>query len=127
MTKTSPQPFLPYGRQKIEADDIASVTSVLTSDFLTTGPTVDDFEVAFAEKIGAKHAVACSSGTAGLHIAAMALELSPDCFAVVPTLTFLATANVVRFVGAEVVFSDVSTETGLMRPEDLEIALNGPY
>ena len=106
--------FLPYGRQVIDDDDIAAVTTVLRGDWLTTGPTVEAFEMAFAERIEVKHAVACSSGTAGLHLAALALGLGPGDVVIVPTVTFLATANAARYVGAEVVFADVDPETGLM-------------
>jgi len=116
-------PFLPYGRQHIDDDDIAAVVSVLRSDWLTTGPVVDTFEMAFAEKVGAKYAVACNSGTAGLHIAMMALGLGPGDVAIVPTMTFLATANAARYVGAEVEFADVNAETGLMDEESLRSAI----
>jgi UDP-4-amino-4,6-dideoxy-N-acetyl-beta-L-altrosamine transaminase len=118
-----PRPFLPYGRQLIEDDDVAAVTDVLRGDWLTTGPAVDAFERAFAETVGARHAVSCSSGTAALHLATLALGLKPGEAAVVPTLTFLATANAVRYVGAEVVFADVDPDSGLMTPATLETAL----
>lgn len=114
--------FLPYGRHQIDEDDIAAVVSVLRSDSLTGGPLVAEFEQAFAERVGARFAVACANGTAGLHLAAMALGLGPDDAAIVPTLTFLATANAARYVGAEVTFADVDAATGLMRPEDLQEA-----
>jgi UDP-4-amino-4,6-dideoxy-N-acetyl-beta-L-altrosamine transaminase len=106
--------FLPYGRQVIDDDDIAAVTAVLRGDWLTTGPTVEAFETAFAEQVGSKHAVSCSSGTAGLHLLALAGGLGPGDVVVVPTVTFLATANAARYVGADVVFADVDPETGLM-------------
>lgn len=112
--------FLPYGRQQIEEDDIAAVVRVLRSDSLTGGPTVAEFEQAFAEQVGARFAVACASGTAGLHLAVLALGLGPEDTAIVPTLTFLATANAARYVNAEVTFSDVDPRTGLMRPIDLQ-------
>jgi hypothetical protein len=99
--------LLPYGRQSIEEDDITEVNAVLRSPWLTTGPMVDRFEQAFAAKVGADHAVACSSGTAALHLACLALGLGPGDGVVVPTLTFAATANCARFVGAEVVFADI--------------------
>lgn len=114
--------FLPYGRHQIDEDDIAAVVSVLRSDSLTGGPLVAEFEQAFAERVGASFAVACANGTAGLHLAAMALGLGPDDAVIVPTLTFLATANAARYVGAEVVFADVDPATGLMRPTDLQEA-----
>lgn len=116
-------PFLPYGRHTIEDDDIDAVVEVLKSDYLTTGPAVEAFERAFAEKVGTKHAVALSSGTAALHVATLALEIGPGDAVVVPSITFVATANAVRYVGAEVVFADVDAETGLMGPAELEAAL----
>lgn len=106
--------FLPYGRQVIDDDDVAAVAAVLRGDWLTTGPTVEAFEAAFAERVRARHAVACSSGTAGLHLLALAQGLGPGDVVVVPTVTFLATANAARYVGADVVFADVDPETGLM-------------
>lgn len=114
--------FLPYGRHQIDEDDIAAVVSVLRSDSLTGGPVVAEFEQAFAARVGARFAVACANGTAGLHLAAMALGLGPDDAVIVPTLTFLATANAARYVGAEVTFADVDAATGLMRPADLQEA-----
>lgn len=114
--------FLPYGRHQIDEDDIAAVVAVLRSDSLTGGPVVAEFEQAFAERVGARFAVACANGTAGLHLAAMALDLGANDTVIVPTLTFLATANAARYVGAEVAFADVDPATGLMRPEDLQEA-----
>jgi len=72
---------------------------------------------------GADFAVSCSSGTAALHLAAMALELGPGDHVIVPSITFLATANAVRYTGADVVFADVDADTGLIGPEHLEEAL----
>ncbi|WPZ36937.1 UDP-4-amino-4,6-dideoxy-N-acetyl-beta-L-altrosamine transaminase [Thalassobaculum sp. OXR-137] len=108
-----PPPFLPYGRQCIDEADIAAVAEVLRGDFLTTGPTVDAFEAAFAAAVNALYAVACSSGTAGLHLAMMALGVGPGDVVIVPTVTFLASANCAVYVGAEPVFADVDPDTGL--------------
>lgn len=116
-------PFLPYGRHRIEDDDVAAVAQVLKGEFLTTGPTVEAFEDAFAQKTGARFAVACSSGTAALHLAALVLDLKPGDSIVVPAVTFLATANAARYVGADVVFADVDPDTGLLTPETAEAAL----
>ncbi len=115
--------FLPYGRQDIGDDDVAAVERVLRSDFLTTGPATREFETAFAAAVGAAHAVACANGTAALHLASLAIELGPDDLAVVPSVTFLATANAPRLCGAEIRFADVDPDTGLMQPEHLEAAL----
>jgi UDP-4-amino-4,6-dideoxy-N-acetyl-beta-L-altrosamine transaminase len=116
-------PRLPYGRQTIDEADIAAVVEALRGERLTTGPAVDAFERAFAARVGAPRAVACSNGTAALHLAMLALEAGPGDAVIVPTLTFLATANCARYVGAEVVFADVSPDTGLMKPHHLEQAL----
>lgn len=121
---TSPKvPFLPYGRQSIDDDDIAAVTTVLKSDYLTTGPTCPAFEEAFAKAVGATDAVACSSGTTALHLALLGLDVGEGDAVVVPSITFLATANAARFVGADVVFADVDPATGLMTPETFSQAL----
>lgn len=117
-------PVLPYGRQTIEDDDIAAVAEALRADFLTTGPRVEAFEAAFCEAVGAKHAVACANGTAALHLATLALRLEPGDVCIVPAITFLATANCARYVGAEVVFADVDADTGLMTPATLAEALD---
>ena len=115
--------FLPYGRHQIDDDDIAAVVDALKSDFLTTGPRVAAFERALAAATGARHAIACTNGTAALHLVARALNLGPGTVSVVPAITFLATANAVRLNGGDVVFADVDPDTGLMRPRDLEAAL----
>ena len=115
---------LPYGRQSIDDDDIAAVVAALHSDFLTTGPRVESFETAFAEAVGAQHAVACSNGTAALHLSMLALDVQPGEVCIAPSITFLATANCARYVGAEVVFADVDPLTGLMTPDTLSEAIS---
>ena len=115
--------FLPYGRHLIEDDDVDAVADALRSGVLTGGPAVARFEEAFAAAVGARRAVVCANGTAALHLAALVLDLTEGDRVVVPTLTFLATANAARYVGAEVVFADVDSETGLMGPEHLEEAI----
>lgn len=119
----SPLPFLPYGRQDIDQADIDAVTAVLRGDWLTQGPTVEAFERALAGRTQAPHAVACANGTAALHLACLALGIGPGDAVVVPSVTFLATANAARYVGAEVAFADVDPATGLMGPEQAEAAI----
>jgi len=118
--------FLPYGRQSIDDEDVRAVTAVLKGDMLTTGPTIARFEDAFAKAVGARHAVACSSGTAALHLAAMAADLGPGGRAIVPAVTFAATANAAHYVGADVVIADVTGENGLMTPALLRESLSRP-
>ena len=112
-----------YGRQHIDDSDIEGIVEVLNSDFLTTGPTVDAFESEFAERVGAQYAVACSSGTAALHLATLALGLTTGDTAVVPSLTFLASANAYRFEGVDVRFADVDENCGLLTPQTFHRAL----
>ncbi len=116
---------LPYARHSIEQDDIDAVVAALRSGWLTGGPAVERFEAVLAETVGAAHAIACSSGTAALHLAVLALGIGPGDAMVVPSVTFLATANAVRLAGAEVVFADVDPDTGLLTAETLRRALKG--
>jgi perosamine synthetase len=103
--------LLPYGRQSIDEGDIQAVVDVLRSPWLTTGPKVDEFEEAFAARVGAKHAVSFSSGTAALHGAAFAAGLEPGDEAITSPMTFGATANCVLYQGAQPVFADVCSDT----------------
>lgn len=99
--------MIPYGRQDITDADIAAVTEVLRSDFLTQGPVVPRFEQAVASKVGARHVAAVNSATSALHIACLALELGPgDVLWTVPN-TYVASANCARYCGADVDFVDI--------------------
>lgn len=116
--------ILPYGRQHIDDDDIEAVVSALKSDFLTTGPRVESFETALAEKTGAKHAIAVANGTVALYLAYRAVGLGPGNKIVVPAITFLATASAAELAGAEVVLCDVDADSGLMSPKTLHEAFS---
>lgn len=105
---------LPYSRQCIDDDDIAAVVDVLRGDWLTTGPSVVEFERQLAQYCGAEFAVACASGTAALHLACLAAGVTPGTRVVVPAITFLATANCARFCGADVTFTDVDPDSANM-------------
>ncbi len=108
---------LPYGRHWIDEDDIQAVVRTLRSDWLTTGPAVEQFERAFAALTGARHAVAVANGTAALHASMFALGIGPGDEVIVPPLTFAATANCVVYQGATPVFADVAPKTLLLDPE----------
>lgn len=111
---------VPYFRPAIGDDEVAAVTKVLRSGWLTTGPNARVFEQNFAALIGGDvEAVAVSSATAGLHLAAEACGIGPGDEVIVPTLTFTATAAVLRYLGAEVILVDVDERT---RTIDLEHA-----
>jgi UDP-4-amino-4,6-dideoxy-N-acetyl-beta-L-altrosamine transaminase len=108
---------LSYGRQVIDAADRAAVDKVLRSPWLTQGPSVTAFENALARACGVKYAVACTNGTAALHLACLAAGLGPGDEAVVPAITFAATANAALYCGAEPVIVDVKPDTITMDPD----------
>ena len=117
---TEKMPFLPYGRQSIDEDDIQAVVDVLRSDWLTTGPKVGEFERAFAEATGAKEAVAISNGTAALHAAVHAAGIGPGDEVIVTPMTFAASANCIVYQGATPVFADVDPANLLLDPAQVE-------
>ena len=115
--------LLPYARQSIDEEDIASVVEVLRSDFLTQGPAVPRFEDAVSRWCGTKHAIALANGTATLHCAARALGLGPGDRLWTSPITFVASANAGRYCGAQVDFVDIDPDTALMCPDRLEAKL----
>ncbi len=114
------EPFLPYGRQSIDEDDIEAVVEVLRSDWLTTGPAVNLFEEAVASFVGTRHAVAVSSGTAALHAAVFAANIEPGDEVILPPLTFVATANAVLYLGGTPVFADIGNDDLLLDYKQVE-------
>jgi perosamine synthetase len=112
--------LLPYGHQWLDEEDISAVVEVLRSDWLTTGPKVTEFEQVFAERVGAREAVAVSNGTAALHAAMYALDIRPGDEVILPPMTFAATANCVVFQGGTPVFADVDPDTLLLDPAQVE-------
>lgn len=102
---------IPYGKQKITAEDVDAVVEALGADFLTQGPRIAAFEKAFANYVGADFAVAVSNGTAALHLCAMALGVKPGDKVITTPITFAASANCVRYCGGEVVFADIDPST----------------
>jgi UDP-4-amino-4,6-dideoxy-N-acetyl-beta-L-altrosamine transaminase len=116
---------IPYSRQSINKDDIDMVTRTMNSDFLTQGPKIRDFENAIEQTLKVKHAVACSSGTSALHLAYSAAGITAKSLGIVPAITFAATANALRYQGAEVKFCDVDPKTGLICTDSLEEVIRG--
>lgn len=104
---TTANRFLGYGRQVVEEDDIAAVVAVLRGDYLTQGPSVERFEAALAERVGARHAVAMSSATAALHVAGLAAGMGAGDWGLTSTLTFVASANASLYCGGEAMLADV--------------------
>ncbi len=117
------QPFLPYGRQNITEEDISAVAEVLRSDFLTTGPKVAEFENDFGNYVGADHCVAVANGTAALHLACLALGVSPGDIVLTPAMSFAASTNGAAYCGARPRFVDCDPESGLITPQTFQDAI----
>ena len=118
-TDNGQRPCLPYGRQVIDETDIEAVVQVLRSDWLTTGPRVEEFEQAVAQYVDATYAVAVSSGTAALHAAMYAIGVGPGDEVIVPAMTFAATANSVVYQSGTPIFADVEPHTLLLDPQEV--------
>lgn len=103
--------MIPYSRQHIDDSDVAAVADVLRSDWLTTGPSVAAFEASITEYTGASHAVAFSNGTAALHACMDATGMGPGSTIATSPLSFAASANCARYVGAQVEFVDIDPTT----------------
>lgn len=103
--------MIPYGRQSIGEDDIAAVVNVLRGDWLTQGPEIESFETAIADYVQTKYAVAFSSCTAALHAAHWAAGLGAGDNVFTSPITFIATANAARYVGATPSLIDIDPDT----------------
>lgn len=112
--------YLPYGRQCIDDDDIKSVIEVLKSDYLTTGPIINEFENKVAQLVDAKYAVAVSNGTAALHAACYAAKIKEGDEVIVSPITFAASANCVLYCGGKPVFADIDPYTYNIDPKEVE-------
>jgi dTDP-4-amino-4,6-dideoxygalactose transaminase len=114
--------MIPYGRQSISEQDIAAVVAALKSEFLTTGPLVEKFELALEKVVGAP-TVAVSSGTAALHCAYASIDLQPGDEVITPPMTFIATQATAALFGAKIVFADIQSDTGNIDPNAAEAAI----
>jgi dTDP-4-amino-4,6-dideoxygalactose transaminase len=114
--------MIPYGRHSVNDADIAAVVNALRSDWLTTGPLVEVFELALEEIVGAP-CVSVSSGTAALHCAYAAIGLEPGDEVITPPITFIATQATAAFFGAKIVFADVQSDTANIDPTAVEAAI----
>jgi len=111
--------MIPYGKHHIDEDDIQAVVNVLRGGVLTQGPAIEAFEKAVADYVGAKYAVAVSSGTAALHLAALAAGVGPGNALVTSPITFVASANAGLYAGGNVHFADIDPETVNLSPDSL--------
>jgi UDP-4-amino-4,6-dideoxy-N-acetyl-beta-L-altrosamine transaminase len=116
--------MIPYGKHHLDEDDIQAVVDVLRSHALTQGPAVEAFEQAVATYVGAKYAVAVSSATAGLHIAAVAAGVGPGKSLVTSPITFVASSNAALYAGGRVLFADIDPDTVNMSLDTLQEVLH---
>lgn len=112
--------YIPYGRQYVDDEDIEEVVKVLKSDFLTTGPVIEEFEKKVADYVGAKYAVAVANGTAALHSACYAANIGKGDEVITTPITFAASSNCAFYCGAVPVFADIDPKTYNIDPSDIE-------
>jgi len=116
--------FIPYGHQWIDEDDIEEVVKVLRSDWITTGPKIEEFENALCKYIGCEYAVAVNSGTSALDIAVQSIGL-PDGSEVITTpFTFVATSNAILYNNLKPVFADICSDTFNIDPDEIRKKLS---
>jgi perosamine synthetase len=114
-------PFIPIASPEIGEEEVRNVMECLRSSWISSrGEFIDRFEEAFAHYCDARHAIACNTGTAALHAALWAAGVRSGDEVIVPSLTYIATANAVRYCGAEPVFADSDPETWNIDPTDVE-------
>jgi len=110
---------IPYGRQSIDEEDLRAVNEVLNSEWLTTGPKVEEFERSICDYCGCQHAVAVNSGTSALDIMVQSLELPKGTEVITTPFTFAATSNALLYNGLVPVYADISRDTRNIDPDDI--------
>ena len=115
--------FLPFTVPAVNGDDIAAVTAVLRSGWITNGPVNAEFETAVCEYTGNRYAVALASATAGMHLLMRVMDIKPGDEVITPSMTWVSIANMICLAGAKPVFVDVDRETLLVRPEAIRAAI----
>ena len=112
--------ILNYGSQFIDKDDLLSVKSSLTKDYLTTGPIVKKFEDKIKKNLDCKFVACCASGTAAINLAFKAINLKKNDIVVLPIINFISSANILTQLNAKIFYSDVDPDTGQMTPDLLK-------
>lgn len=115
--------FLPFSRPAFGAEEIAAVTEVMQSGWITTGPKNQALEQAFCALTGNQHAIAVSSATGGMHVTLMALGIQAGDEVITPSMTWVSTLNMICLLGAEPVMIDVDRDTLMVTPEAIEAAI----
>ncbi len=118
------QTFLPFSLPSIGEDEIAAVTEVMRSGWITTGPKNSEFEQQFSEYTGASHTVALSSATAGMHLLLKALGIKPGDEVITPSMTWVSTVNLIVLAGATPVFADIDRDTLMVTPDTIAPCLS---
>lgn len=112
--------FIPISEPLLSGNELAYVNDCVRSGWVSSlGKYIPEFEQGFADFCGVRHGIAVSNGTAALHLALVALGIGPGDEVIIPTLTFIATANAVRYIGATPVFADSEAETWNLDPQDV--------
>jgi dTDP-4-amino-4,6-dideoxygalactose transaminase len=111
--------FIPYGRQYIDNYDIKFVSKALKQDLITTGNYVKRFESDISKFLKVKYVSSCSSGTAALHLALMAINIKKDDVIIMPAINFIAAYNMAKLLNAKIFLADVDSLTGQMTPKTL--------
>ena len=111
--------FIPYGHQWIDEDDIEEVVKVLRSDWITTGPKIEEFENALCKYIGCKYAGTVNSGTSALDIAVQSLNLPEGSEVITTPFTFVATSNAILYNNLKPVFADICSDTFNIDPDEI--------
>ena len=112
--------FIPYAKHHIDQDDIDAVAEALQADHISAGPGMEAFEKDFAGYVGAKYAVALSSGTAALHACCYAVQIKDGDEAITTPMTFVSSASSILFCGGTAVFADIDGKTYNIDPDDIE-------
>ena len=110
---------IPYGRQHIDSQDIRLVSEALKKDLITTGDYVKKFEKEISKFLNVKFATVCNSGTSGLHLSLMAINLQKNDVIIMPAVNFIAVYNMAKLMNAKIFLADVDSLTGQMTPETL--------
>ena len=109
--------YIPYGKQFIDNRDISNVIKSLKNDLITTGPFVKAFEKEVSKKLNVPYAFSCNSGTSALHLAFLAIDLNENDSVILPSINFIAAANIASNLRAKIFFADVDPKTGQTTPD----------
>ena len=115
--------FIPYGRQSINSDDKKLVLKSLEANLITTGSYVVEFEKKLKKYFGTKYTLACSSATAGLHMAFLSLDIKKNDNIIIPAINFIASYNMLSILEANIYLCDVDQQTGQMSPENISVGI----